>query len=260
MTAPEFVDPRLAGRLRCWHMAPASRPGSVALTGREYFANGDGVTVLVRASGDEALASDGGHMVGRLADAGVDVYGQTRAAGAWDAILEDYRLVEMDGRIVGRRPLAQAEQLVSDVAGAMLTTDGLRWMVGPRRDSQLVQDLYRLLDRAHLKYDRRPTIQLPKGTQVKPTARVAAEGRAVLVQVAGQGDPGVEHALSVAQRVERANYGFNQRLTLLNGTVETWAADHLDLLADHSPVAFSADMQPVEDFLVRGVEIPRPTL
>ena len=260
MSAPEFVDRRLAEALRCWHMAPAGRPGSVALTGRQFFADGDGVTVLIRASGGEALASDGGAMSTRLADAGVDVFGSTRAAGAWDAILEDFHLHEIDGRIVGRRPLEQAEALASDIASAMLTADGLRWMAARERDSKLVRELYSFLDHVHLRYDRRPVIKLPRGSQVRPTARVAAPGRPVLVQVVGQGDQSLEHALSLVQRVGKADFDFNQRLVLLRGAPESWSADHLDLLADHAPVGFSTRMEQVDGFLRRDQSIPRPLL
>ncbi|MFR9726694.1 hypothetical protein ACL02R_25530 [Streptomyces sp. MS19] len=258
MSSPEFVDRRLADVLKCWHMAPGGRPGSVALTGRQYFADGDGVTVLIRVSGDEALASDGGTTAVRLGDAGVDVYGGTRAAGAWESILKSFDLRELDGRIVGRRPLAQADALAADVASAMLTADGLRWMASPPRDSQLVRQLYEFLDHAHLSYTPRPTVTLPRGSVVRPTARVDAPDRSVLVQVAGATEQSIEHALSVVQRVHRAHYRFDQRLVLLKGGPEDWTGDHLDLLAEHSPVAFSRRMAQVDGFLRRNETLPPP--
>jgi len=128
VSTPSYVDGRLGDALKCWHAAPGGRPGTVALAGRQFFANGDGVTVLMRVSGDEALASDGGSTAARLADAGVDVWGTTRAAAAWTELLSAFNLREVDGRIAGRRPLGQAEQLASDIASAVLTADGLRWM------------------------------------------------------------------------------------------------------------------------------------
>ncbi|WP_052850948.1 hypothetical protein [Streptomyces avicenniae] len=258
MTVPDFVDRRLADVLTCWHMAPGGRPGSVALTGRQFFADGDGVTVLIRVSGDEALASDGGETAVRLADAGIDVYGGTRAAGAWESILKAFDLRELDGRIVGRRPLAQADALAADIASAMLTADGLRWMASSPRDSQLIRQLYDFLDHARLAYTRRPKVTLPRGSVVRPTARVDTPDRSVLVQVAGATEQSIEHALSVVQRVHRARYAFNQRLVLLKGGPEDWTADHLDLLAEHSPVAFSRRMEQVDGFLKRDEALPPP--
>ncbi|MFD4863989.1 hypothetical protein [Streptomyces sp. NPDC058412] len=252
------LDPRLADALRCWHAAPAGRPGTVSLTGRSFFADGDGVIVLLRVSGDDALASDGGTMVTRLADAGVDVWGPTRASTAWSETLKAFRLGEVDGRIVGRRPLEQAATLVSDISSAMLTTDGLRWLTAPERDNALVRQFYTYLDDSRIAYDRRPTIELPRGAKVRPTARINLPKRMVLVQAVGGFEQGLDHALSLVQRIERADYAFDQRLVLLKGNPQAWPADHLDLLADHTPVGFSDRMDAVTRFLREGTPIERP--
>ncbi|MGW5305321.1 DUF1828 domain-containing protein [Streptomyces griseoluteus] len=258
MSTPGYIDERLSSVLKCWHMAPASRPGTVALTGRQYFADGDGVTVLIRASGDDALASDGGKTAARLADAGVDIWGTTRAAAAWTELLSAFQLREVDGRIVGRRPLKQAEQLASDIASAMLTADGLRWMANPERESPLIRRFYEFLDIAHLQYSKRPTIKLPRGSQVRPTAKVDTPSRPVIVQAVGGTEAGIEHALSLVQRIGRADYAFNQRLVLLKGGPQDWPADHLDVLADHSPVGFSQGWDQIESFLTENTSLPRP--
>ncbi|MEU8711646.1 hypothetical protein [Streptomyces sp. NPDC048663] len=258
MSTPSYLDERLTSVLKCWHMTPGGKPGTVALTGRQYFADGDGVTVLIRVSGDDALASDGGKTAARLADAGVDVWGTTRAAVAWTELLAAFQLREVDGRIVGRRPLKQAEQLASDIASAMLTADGLRWMVAPERESPLIRQLYTFLDATDLHYSKRPTIKLPRGSQVRPTAQVDTPSRSVIVQAVGGTEAGIEHALSLVQRIGRANYEFNQRLVLLKGVPQDWPADHLDVLADHSPVGFSAQMDQVKQFLTTDKKLPRP--
>ncbi|MFB7254853.1 hypothetical protein [Streptomyces nojiriensis] len=43
----------------------------------------------------------------------------------------------------------------------MPTTDGLRWLVAPERDSKLVRQLYASHDDAHIDCDLRPTVELP---------------------------------------------------------------------------------------------------
>ena len=197
MSTPGFVDQQLGESLKCWHMAPGGRPGSVALTGRNFFADGDGVTVLIRVSGEEALASDGGVMATRLADAGVDLWGGTRASAAWTELLAGYHLREVDGRIVGRRPVAQAEMLASNIASAMLTADGLRWMAAPERESRMVQQVYNFLDLRRYSYSKRPTIKLPHGSTVRPTASIQTPDRPVLVQAVGGSEQSIEHALAV---------------------------------------------------------------
>ncbi|NEB18749.1 hypothetical protein [Streptomyces coelicoflavus] len=258
MSPSALIDPEVAAALRCWHIAPAGRPGTVTLTGRAYFADGDGVTVLLRTSGGDALASDGGVMAARLADVGVDVWGPTRAATAWTETLSAFKLHEVDGRIVGRRPINQAAALASDISSAMLTTDGLRWLAAPERESKLVRQFYQFLDGARFAYDRRPTIELPRGAKVRPTARVNTSGRSVLVQAVGGTEQALEHALSLVQRIERANYAFDQRLVLLKGDPTGWPPDHLDLLADHAPVGFSDRMDQVGQFLKKGTPLARP--
>ncbi|MEV7492224.1 hypothetical protein AB0O08_15895 [Streptomyces anulatus] len=258
MNALDYVDDQLSSVLKCWHVAPGGRPGTVSLSGRQYFADGDGIRVLIRVAGEEALASDGGVMAARLTDAGVDIAGSTRAGTAWREILAQFELRELDGRIVGRRPLKQAEQLASDIASAMLTTDGLRWLALPERESKLTKQLYDFLRAGQFPFTRRPTISLPRGSKVKPTARVTTPKREVLIQAVAGGEQGIEHALSLVQRIDRANYGFDQRLVLLKGVPEEWPADHLDLLAEHTPVGFSDRMEQVQGFLGKGKALPSP--
>lgn len=258
MSVPHYVDDRLAPVLKCWHPAPGGRPGTVAFTGQLFFADGDGVRVLIRISGDDALVSDGGVAAVRLDDAGIDIHGETRAAAAWAQILAEFGLREADGRIVGRRPVSQVEQLASDVASAMLTADGLRWLAPPPRENKLTRQLYDFLAEGSYKFDRRPTITLPRGSTVRPTAAVKATGRDVFIQAVGNGEQGIEHATSLVQRIGRAEYALNQRLVLLRGTPEDWSADHLDLLADHTPVAFSTRMDRLAAFLREGVMPPSP--
>ncbi|MFJ5631680.1 hypothetical protein ACIQF5_03390 [Streptomyces goshikiensis] len=193
-----------------------------------------------------------------MADTGVDVWGPTRAATAWAETLNAFHLSEVDGLIVGRRPLEQAAALVSDISSAMLTTDGLRWLAAPDRDSRLVRQLYAYLDDARIAYDRRPTAELPRGAKVRPTARINLPKRTVLVQAVGDSEQGLEHALSLVQRIERADYALDQRLVLLNGNPQAWPADHLDPLADHTPVGFSDRMDAVTRFLKEGTPLERP--
>lgn len=259
MSTPAYLDPRLGEVLSCWNTAPGGRAGTVALNGRNFFADGDGVTVLMRVAGDDALASDGGVTATRLADAGVDVWGATRAATAWSELLKGFGLREVDGRIVGRRPIKQAEQLASDIASAMLTADGLRYLASPERESQLIRQLYSFLDTARLPYSRRPTVRLRLGSQVHPTVKVMAPARDVLVQAVGGGSQaGIDHALSLVQRLDKADFEFNQRLVLLRGAPSDWPADTLDILADHTPIGFSANMPDVNKFLVKNDALPHP--
>ncbi|MEC4570164.1 hypothetical protein [Streptomyces virginiae] len=250
------LDPRLTEHLRCWHIAPAGRPGTVALTGRSYFADGDGVTVLLGVSGDDALASDGGTMATRLADAGVDVWGPTRAATAWAQTLGDFRLGEVDGRIVGRRSLEQAESLVSDISSAMLTIDGLRWLAAPERDSKLVRQLYAYLDDARIAFDRRPTVELPRGAKVRPTARINLPKRTVLVQAVGGSEQGLEHALSLVHRARGLRLRPAPRTA--EGQRASLARRPPRPLADHTPVGFSEHMDAVTRFLKEGTPLERP--
>ncbi|WP_199828490.1 hypothetical protein [Streptomyces sp. WM6372] len=78
------------------------------------------------------------------------------------------------------------------------------------------------------------------------------------LQAVGGSEQGLEHALSLVQRIERADYAFDQRLVLLKGNPQARPADHLDLLADHAPVGFSERMDAVTRFLKEGTPLERP--
>jgi hypothetical protein len=60
------------------------------------------------------------------------------------------------------------------------------------------------------------------------------------------------------QRLDKADFEFNQRLVLLRGAPSDWPADTLDILADHTPIGFSANMPDVNKFLVKNDALPRP--
>ncbi|WP_030601563.1 hypothetical protein [Streptomyces fulvoviolaceus] len=248
---PSSVRDQLPG----WTVAPGGKPGTVALTGGLFFSDGDGVTVLLRVSGQEVLASDAGVAAMRLLDAGVDL-GGGRAAKAWAEILDGYHLKEIHGRITGRRSIRCAGALVADVAGAALTTDSLRWLAQGGRESTLERSLYAFLSSAHLEYQKRPSVRLPRGGEVRPTARVNAPKREVLVQAASS-KQAAEHALVLVQQLARARYSRDQRFVLLDGNVDQWSPDQLDLLADNASVGFASDMRMVDAFLKEGKNPPR---
>ncbi|WNI15917.1 hypothetical protein [Actinacidiphila sp. ITFR-21] len=55
----------------------------------------------------------------------------------------------------------------------------------------------------------------------------------------------MDHALSLVQRIDRANFEFDQRLVLLRGGPGDWPADTFDILADYTPIAFPEQMRAV---------------
>jgi len=248
---PSAVRDQLPG----WTIAPGGKPGTVALTGGLFFSDGDGVTVLLRVSGQEVLASDAGVAAMRLIDAGVDL-GSGRAAKAWAEILDGYHLREIHGRITGRRSVHCVGALVADIAGAVLTSDSLKWLAQGGRESPLERSLYAFLSSAHLEYQKRPSVRLPRGGEVRPTARVSAPQRDVLVQAAGS-KQAAEHALVLVQQLARAQYSPDQRFVLLGGNADQWSPDQLDLLADNASVGFASDMRLVDAFLKEGKSPPR---
>lgn len=248
---PSAVRDQLPG----WSIAPGGKPGTVALTGGLFLSDGDGVTVLVKVVGQEILASDAGVAAMRLMDAGVDL-SSGRAGKAWDEILDGYHLREIHGRITGRRSIHCASALVADIAGAVLSTDSLKWLAQGGRESPLERSLYAFLSSAHLKYQKRPSVRLPRGGEVRPTARVTAPKREVLVQAAAS-KQAAEHALVLVQQLSRARYSPDQRFVLLSGSADDWSPDQLDLLADNTPVGFASDMRMVDLFLKEGKAPPR---
>ncbi|MFJ9343458.1 hypothetical protein ACIRP0_29825 [Streptomyces sp. NPDC101733] len=251
---PSMIREQLPG----WSVAPGGKPGTVALTGALFFSDGDGVTVLLRVVGQDVLASDAGVAAMRLIDSGVDL-NSGRASKAWDEILDGYHLKEMHGRITGRRSIQCAGALVADIAGAVLSTDSLKWLAHGGRESPLERSLYAFLSSASLDYQKRPSVRLPRGGEVRPTARVIAPEREVLVQAASS-KQAAEHALVLVQQLARASYTLDQRFVLLSGNASEWSPDQLDLLADSTPVGFSSDMGAVDRFLKEGWKPPRTWL
>ncbi|MDQ3577721.1 MAG: hypothetical protein M3443_09025 [Actinomycetota bacterium] len=220
-----------------WTFASAGRPGAYALNSGHYFADGDGVSVLLRMTGDDALVSDGGVMKQRLADAQVDLTGD-KAKSAWDGILRDFGLHEADDRVVGRKPASAIVSLLTDVVDAMLTLDGLKVLAKQPQQSRLERQLYTFLDdSAKLKYERHPTVRMPRGAAVRPTALVHGPNRDVYVQTTSTRE-GIEHAAFVAGVLKRAAVDMNQRLVVLKGSRGDWQADYVDLVADAALVGF----------------------
>ncbi|MFE6905496.1 hypothetical protein [Streptomyces erythrochromogenes] len=95
-------------------------------------------------------------------------------------------------------------------------------------------------------------MELPRGAKARPTARINLPKRTVLVQAVGGSEQGLEHALSLVQRIEGADYTFDQRLVLLEGNLQARPADHLDHFADPSPVGVSDRMDAVSRLLKEG--------
>lgn len=255
MIRDHLVPSDVRDQLPGWSIAPGGRPGTVAITGGLFLSDGDGVTVLLRVVGQEVLASDAGVAAMRLSDAGVDL-GAGRASKAWAEILDGYHLKEIHGRITGRRSIQCAGALVADIAGAVLSVDSLKWLAQGGRESPLEKSLYAFLNSAHLEFQKRPSVRLPRGGEVRPTARVSAPKREVLVQAASS-KQAVEHALVLVQQLARASYSTEQRLVLLSGRADEWSPDQLDLLADNAPVGFATEMRMVDRFLKEAKAPPR---
>lgn len=236
MPPPEVVQ-----RLECggWTLNRAGRPGVLALDSGHFFADGDGVSVLLRISGDDALVSDGGVMKHRLADAQVDLNGE-RVRGAWMSMLADFGLVEIDDRVVGRRPTAGLVPLLTDLVDAMLTLDGLKVLARRPQLSRLERQLYLFLaESVRLPFKQHPTVRMPQGTEIRPTAKVEAPGRDIYVQTASQ--DGVGRATYVTKALKLADIGLTQRMIVLKGRRADWAQDYVDILGDDARVGFMDD-------------------
>ncbi|MCK8680210.1 hypothetical protein [Streptomyces lichenis] len=146
---------------------------------------------------------------------------------------------------------------MADVAGAVLSADSLKWLAQGGRESALERSLYTYLRAVDLEFQKRPSVRLPRGGEVRPTARVKAPKRTVLIQAASS-KQNAEHALTLVQQLARAQFSIDQRFVLLSGSADQWSPDQLDLLADNSIVGFSADMDAMDQFLLSGAAPSRP--
>lgn len=248
-----FPAAEVVKRLECggWTIAPAGRPGVLALNSGHYFADGDGVSVLLRLSGTDALVSDGGVMKHRLVDAQVDIKTE-RVRQAWDATLQDFGLHEADDRVVGRKPAEQVVTLLGDLVDAMLTLDGFKVLAKRAQPSRLERQLYTFLselaDTKQLRYERHPIVLMPAGTKVQPTAKVETPERDVYLQTATKDTLG--RATYVAAALRQAQFGVNQRLVVLKGRRADWSQDHLDLLTSEARVGFMDETWVLRQILV----------
>jgi hypothetical protein len=221
-----------------WVVEPAGRPEVWALNSGHYFGDGDGVSVLLRISGNDALVSDAGAMVSRLTDAQVDLTSE-RVKHAWATTLQDFGLHETDNRVVGRKPATQLIPLLHDLVDAMLTLDGLKVLARRPQLSRLERELYNFLDETvKLPYEPHPTVKMPHGALVRPTALVEAPTRLVYMQTASKTN--VSRATLVSSVLKHANFDKNQRLIVLKGRRSEWASDYVDLLSDSALVGFMA--------------------
>lgn len=236
---------------RGWTVTLGGRPDVFALNSGHYFADGDGVSLLLRFTGDDVLVSDGGVMKLRLHDAQVDLSSE-RARAVWNGTLRDFELVEADDRIVGRKGASSLMALLTDLVDAMLTLDGLKVLARQPQMSRLERQLYTFLDEAAvpLTYEKRPRVQMPRGTEVRPTALVHAPGRDIYVQTTSNKD-NVSRASFVVEVLRRANIDLNQRLVVFKGTQGDWEADYVDLLSELAMVGFMERPRQLTELLLQ---------
>lgn len=219
-----------------WTVTSAGRSDVWALHSGHYFGDGEGVSVLLRVSDTDALASDGGAMVTRLADAQVDLKAE-RAGNAWTTTLQDFGLREVDDRVVGQKPLSQLLPLLHDLVDAMLTLDGLKVLARRRQVSRLDRELYTFLEQTvKLPYEAHPTVKMPHGTSVRPTALVSAPDRQLYMQTATQDTIG--RATLVTSVLAHAHFEKKQRMVVLKGRRAEWGDDYVDLLSSSALVGF----------------------
>lgn len=222
-----------------WTLNPAGRPGVLALNSGHYFADGDGVTVLLRMSGADALVGDGGTMKIRLADAKVDMTAE-RARQAWESTLRDFGLHEVDDRIVGRKPADQLPSLLTDIVDAMLTLDGLKVLAKRAQASRLERQLYtfldELVDTKRVRFERHPQVLMPAGAKIRPTARVETPQRDVYVQTATKDT--IDRAMFFAAALKQTAFDVDQRLVVLRGRKVDWPQDYLNMIENDARIGF----------------------
>lgn len=124
MSTPEADDDRLSALLDCRRVEAVGRPAVVEVSRGQSFCNGDEVTFLMAAQGDQVPASDEGTVLTRLRYARVDVSRREKKSSQWKDILDRFGLSEINDRIVAQRPLDQAEQLAQDMSNRMVVLHG----------------------------------------------------------------------------------------------------------------------------------------
>lgn len=169
------------GRWRCRRVAP----DTILLITSRHFSDGDTVELLVQVAGDEVVVSDGGEVLARLDNAGVNVESSRGRVGrSWTTLLAAHGLEHDDGQLVRRSSLDHAVDVIHEMTDAVANVDGLR-LLAPRAPRLAFPDRVTSYLQAEFPVvEPRPSVGGRSGARWRPTAAAGSEQRLVYVHTA----------------------------------------------------------------------------
>jgi hypothetical protein len=155
--------------------------GSILLTTPFFFADGDGVEVVVREEEDRVVVSDFGATLSRLRLAGVNTRSPRMQALIRDTVLGFE--VSRDGEeLFAEGPLDEVAELLERLTGAMRDADALRALRGDRRPPGFHARIVTYLQAQFDFVKERPTLVGRSGSEYLITAAAGNPGEPVYIQ------------------------------------------------------------------------------
>jgi len=228
----ETVAAAVADISEGWSCLPVG-DDALLVTGSSHYADGDTPEVLVRIDGAEVTVSDGGETLARLDLAGVNIE-TGRARQMWQSLIRAHGLEFADGRLLVHGAAEEVGTLVVLMTEAMINLDGLRLLAPAPKQPPFAERLVTFLQAEFESVEERPELRGRSGSSYRLTAAVGREDRPVYVQaLAGNTQPAriraVEHGFTVFSDVN-GSLAPQQKLIVLDGTVEQWTPGRLALL------------------------------
>lgn len=210
--------------------------GSLLLTTPFFFADGDGVEVVVREDQDRVIVSDFGTTSSRLRLAGVN----TRSARV-QALIRDTVLgfdVARDGEeLFAEGAPDELADLLERVTSAMRDADALRVLRAERRPPSFQTRVVTYLQSQFEFVEERPTLRGRSGTEYRVTAAAGSPNEPVYIQaLTGGGSPtgrrNTDHAFRIFADVN-GNIALRRKLIMLEDETATpWRPEDLLLLSN----------------------------
>jgi Domain of unknown function DUF1828 len=210
--------------------------GSLLLTTPFFFADGDGVEVVVREDQDRVIVSDFGTTSSRLRLAGVN----TRSARV-QALIRDTVLgfdVARDGEeLFAEGAPDEIADLLERVTSAMRDADALRALRADRRPPSFQTRVVTYLQSQFEFVEEQPTLRGQSGTEYRITAAAGTPNEPVYVHaLTGGGSPtgrrNTDHAFRIFADVN-GNITLKRKLIMLEDETATpWRPEDLLLLSN----------------------------
>lgn len=243
----------LAGQSERWACEQIDADTALLITSHHY-SDGDTVELLVRAAGDEVVVSDGGEVLARLDSIGLSIKPpRGRIGQSWRRLLAAHAVEHDGGQLLRRATLADAADVVQEMADAVANLDGLRLLAPAPRRPAFPERVTTYLQSEFPEVEPRALLGGASGSPYRVTAAAGNDQRTVYVQTAsGQNTAArraaAEHSYTMFSDVN-GHIPADRKLIVLDDDTPDWRPETVNLLTSVAFVGTWSDRQTWTDFV-----------